>query len=176
MSSIAVSAVVTPSRLLFTLTHCMSALVAAIGVAIGFGWNGADLPVLARFVLFLSCGSMAGFGFYHGSRRRKTIHIDISGAGQIRIREAGATKPCAGADWPHVGESGDVVRLLPDSTLWSQLLLLRLQAESGKITVMQILPDSMPQETFRALAAACRWIASRRDDRDAPSGKKLESD
>jgi len=161
--TIAVSAVVRPSRLLSLLTFFMCTLVAAIGVAIGFAWVGHELSALARFVLFLFCGSLAGFGFYHGVACRKTIHIDISGAGQIRIRKAGGARPCTNTNRPHVGESDRVVHLLADSTLWPGLLVLRLQDESGDVSVLTVLPDSVPHDGFRALAAACRWIASRRD-------------
>lgn len=154
----------------------MSLVAAVITAAVGFAWIGTGLPMLARFVLVLSCGSMAGFGFYHGSALRKTIHIDISGTGQIRIREAGEERPCVGADRPHVEKSAESVVLLPDSTLWPWLMMLRLQSESGKITVLPVLPDSMPFETFNAVAVVLRWIAGRNGDRERQPGKNQEAD
>lgn len=158
--SIAVSAIVQPSRLLSLLTLCMSFAAAAIAAALGIGLVGSELAWLARFVLAIPCGFAALFGFYHGIAPRKNIHIDISGAGQIRIRSADDKWACTNTEWPHVGKKDEVVGLLPTSTLWPQLLLLRLQAESGKITVLPVLPDCLSREAFRALSVACRWIAT----------------
>ncbi|HVL76824.1 MAG TPA: protein YgfX [Noviherbaspirillum sp.] len=160
--SIAVSAVVKPSRLLFLVILGMSFLSGAVAILIGLGALGAALSMLARFVLVVVCGFTAGFGFYHGICQRKTIHMEITRGGQIRIREAVVERSCGEANRPHV-EEAEAVRLMPESTIWPQLLLLRLQAESGKITSLAILPDSVRGDTFRALAASCRWIAARYD-------------
>lgn len=54
-----------------------------------------------------------------------------------------------------------VVRLMAGSTLWPNLLLLRLQAEDGSVSVLPILPDSISRSDFRALSVAFRWIALR---------------
>jgi hypothetical protein len=158
--SIAVSAVVQPSRLLFAMVSAMSLCVAAAGVAVGVGQLGtfsiAPRILLATFNVFL-----AVFGFYHGVRQRKILHIDISGAGQLRLTKVWPTRTCIDTNWPHVSERGDVVRLLSDSTIWPQLLLLRLQNDGGKITTLPIFPDCVSSENFRALSVACRWIAAR---------------
>ncbi len=69
------------------------------------------------------------------------------------------------------------VHLLPDSTLWPHLLVLRLRSEDGGIRTVPILPDSTSRESFRALAAACRWLAARSEAGDMrSSGKNLEAD
>jgi toxin CptA len=67
---------------------------------------------------------------------------------------------CHEKKWPHVKGNGEVMTLLHDSTIWTNLLLLRLQAAGGKITVVRVLPDCVSQESFRALSVACRWIAA----------------
>ena len=155
----------------------MSAAAALVALSIAFGLVGQPLGGLARFVLFVPCGFTAGFGFYHGGTLRKTHHIAIFGTGQIRIREAGENRPCTDANRPHLGESGDAVRLLPDSTLWPHLLVLRLRKEDGKTEVLRVLPDCMSRESFRALAAACHWLAARSNaDRLRSPGKNLETD
>jgi toxin CptA len=158
--SIAVSAVVQPSRLLFAMVSTMSLFVVAIGLAIGTGQLGtlSFLPrvLLAAFSVFLGV-----FGFYHCVRQRKILHIDISGVGQLRVREVGPARTCAATNWPHVDRHGEVVGLLSDSTIWTPLLLLRLQDDSVKITTVPIFRDCVSPENFRALSVACRWIAAR---------------
>jgi hypothetical protein len=164
--SIAVSAVVRPSRILFAMTCAMAVGAALVGFAIGFGLIGdQSLPVrlaIASSVLFL-----AFFGFYHGTRDRKTIQLDISGTGQIRLLKLTGEPPCTDSNWPHVREMGEVVRLMSDSTIWPHMLLLRLQSDDGEITIVPIFPDSVSRDGFRALSVACRWIATQKDAQDA---------
>ncbi len=160
--SIAVSVTVKPSRLLFAMVTAMFFIAAAVAFAVFSGLLGelsfAVRTVAAAFTLFLGC-----FGFYHGVRQRKPIHIDISGSGQIRISELADTAPCTDAMWPHVSENGSVVRLHKSSTIWPQLLLLRLENDGGKIWTVPVLPDCVSRDSFRAMSVACRWIASRGD-------------
>jgi hypothetical protein len=158
--SIAVSAVVKPSRLLFTAVCALCVGVAFAGLMVGFGQVG-DLswPVrlsLAIFSVFLAC-----FGVCHTVRHQNPIHIDISGVGRLRLTKFDEPiGSCQEKNWPHVKDDGEAVRLLSDSTLWPHLLLLRLKTENGKITVVPVLPDSVSRDAFRALSVACRWIAA----------------
>jgi toxin CptA len=46
------------------------------------------------------------------------------------------------------------VALLPGSTLWPQLLLLRLGTEEGAVLLLPVLRDSVSPGVFRALAVA----------------------
>ncbi|MGE5650059.1 MAG: protein YgfX [Bacillota bacterium] len=158
--SIAVSAIVRPSRILFAMVGAMCAIVAAIGIAIVFDTIGS-LTLLSRTLFGATIIFLSVFGFYHGVRYRKILHIDISSAGQFRLAEVDSASPCAAKNWPHVGSHEAVVALLKDSTIWPFMLLLRLQAESGKITTVPILPDSVSRDSFRALSVACRWVAAR---------------
>ncbi|HJV80537.1 protein YgfX [Noviherbaspirillum sp.] len=155
--SIAVSAVVRPSRLLRTMLGTMSAGGILVGAAIGAGWIG-DLSALARFVMAVVTIFLSFFGFYHGAQYRKPIHIDITGTGQLRLTEVSAERPCAEADWPHLRENGDVVHLLRGTTLWPYLLLLHVQNEHGVKRSLAILPDCVSKDSFRALSVACRWM------------------
>ncbi len=156
--SIAVSAIVHPSRVLLALVGAMCAGAAAVGLAIGFDMFG-ELPRLSRWLLGGTIVFLAVFGFYHGVRHRKILHIDISGEGQFRLTEVSSAGPCTNTNRPHVGSHGAVVALMKDSTIWPHLLLLRLQADNGKITTVPILPDSVSRDSFRALSVACRWVA-----------------
>lgn len=160
--SIAVSAIVRPSRILLALVSIMCAGTAIIGVAIACDAIG-DLSLALRISIGAAIIFLAVFGFYHGTRHQKILHIDISGAGQFRLAEVGSAGPCTNTNWPHVGSHGAVVALLRNSTIWPHMLLLRLQADNGKITVVPILPDSVSRDSFRALSVACRWIVTRND-------------
>ena len=130
-----------------------------MGVCIGVGSIG-DISPLSRLLIAVTVIFLAVFGFYHGARHRKIIHIDISGAGQCRLAEVGSEGSCMNTNWPHVGNPRVVVALLKNSTIWPHLLLLRLQADNGKITIVPILPDSVSRDSFRALSVACRWVAT----------------
>lgn len=160
--SIAVSAIVRPSRFLLAMVSAMCAVAAATGCSIACGYVG-DLPVLVRMLVGGCIIFLAVFGVYHGVRHRKIIHIDISGEGRFRLAQLDSAGPCTNTNRPHVGGIGQVVRLSGNSTLWPYLLLLRLQADNGKITTVPILPDSVSRDSFRALAVACRWVAERSD-------------
>lgn len=158
--SIAVSVVVKPSRLLLMMVGTMCAGTAFMGAMLGLGQVG-DLPNAARFSLAIFSVFLAFFGLYHTVRHQKTLHIDISSTGQLRLtRLNDAISSCRKKNWPHVKEKGEVVQLLSDSTIWPHLLLLRLQAENEKITVLPVLPDCVSRDSFRALSVACRWIAA----------------
>jgi hypothetical protein len=158
--SIAVSAVVNPSRYLLAAVCALCLGILFIGAMVGFGLVG-DLPVQIRLALAIFSVFLACFGVCHTVRNQNALHIDISGVGQLRLTRADASiGSCQEKNWPHVKRHGEVVRLLKDSTIWPHLLLLRLQTDSGKITVIPVLPDSVSRDAFRALSVACRWIAA----------------
>jgi toxin CptA len=64
---------------------------------------------------------------------------------------------------PSSGSRGEIVRLMTDSTIWPGLLLLRLKSEDQRVTIVNILPDSIHGDGFRALSVACRWIAAHKN-------------
>jgi toxin CptA len=156
--SIAVSAVVKPSRLLLVMVGGMCAGVILVGVTVGAGLLG-ELALLPRAGIAVTCILLALFGFYRTVQTRKTHHIDISGIGQIRLAETSglAASSSMPSNW-HA--DGEVVSLMANSTLWPYLLLLRLKTEQQRITVLPILPDSIDEGGFRALSVACHWIAA----------------
>ncbi|RZI40162.1 hypothetical protein EGT07_25265 [Herbaspirillum sp. HC18] len=164
--SIAVSTVVHPSRILLAATTMMSVSAACVGIAVGIGAVGEVLlPV--RLLIAASLVFLAFFGFYHGTRNRKPIHIDISGTGQIRLRKVGEIHPCTDADRPHLNTMGEVVRLMNDTTIWPRMLILRLQAANGEITIVPVFPDGVSRHGFRALEVACRWISLQKDESES---------
>lgn len=162
LMSIAVSAVISPSRILFTLVCTMTLIALCVTIAIGLGHVG-ELSKSVRWLLSSLLLFLAFFGFYHGIRCRKTIQLDISGTGQIRLLKVRGQSSCTVGKRPHVKEIGELVRLMEDSTIWPRLLLLRFRSKGGSLTVVPILPDSVDKESFRALSVACRWISTRNE-------------
>jgi len=152
--SIAVSAVIHPSPALR-----MAGAVLCAAVLAGGAWCGAS-PAGISMMIAAAAGAVCQ------RRLVKLVRIDISAVGQIRL----AVYHQRDAQHAGVGQS---VRLLPGSTLWSGLLLLRLRAEpeeagkAGKarrVYWLTMLPDSAAPDVRRRLAVAIRAIAAGRAD------------
>ena len=153
--SIAVSAVVRPSRALLALVGLLCAGVIFVGAMVGLNYLG-DLHQAIRFLIGSTCIFLGFFALYRTIKLRKAHHIDISSDGQIRIGEHALSTTLSNS-----GNRGEIVRLMTGSTIWPWLLLLRLESDDQGITVIQVLPDSVQGDSFRALSVACRWIATR---------------
>jgi toxin CptA len=151
--SIAVSAVIRPSRLLRVALICFGAANLGAGLALSTSCCGPFfLPyLLAGHCLLASVMILRAFAC-----SGKTHRLDISGLGQIRLtvqQDIGA----AVAQRP-------LVRLMPGSTVWPQMLLLRLRDEHGALSAVAIFPDCVADGLFRALAVAIRNIAGRNNE------------
>jgi toxin CptA len=158
--SLAVSAVIKPSKCLIGAALGMCIGVISIGILIGLGHFG-ELFWPYKVGLSVLCNFFALFGVYCVLQAIKTRHIDISDIGQIRLVEYSAlvssnSEPMT----PYKSEVGNIVNLTPNSTLWPHMLLLRLRQEDGLVTTVPVLPDSIDKEGFRRLSVACRWIAA----------------
>lgn len=159
--SIAVSAVIQPSRLLLSLVGVMSVILLGIAALVVTSSIG-DLSLLARIILSGICTAVAIAAFARPILCKTKYFIHISGVGQIRLL---AEKRNAPAMVDGAAES-EIVHLLPASIIWSGLLLLHLQNERGQTTVVVIFPDTVSTENFRALLVACRWIVLRHAESD----------
>ncbi len=151
--SIAVSAVIKPSRLLRVALAAYAVLS-----------MGAALLLLsdhgARFhhPQALGCALLLGAAVaWRATGATTARQIDISGLGEIGLtvqHSIGNRRAAPG-----------LVRLMPGSTVWPGLLLLALRdAETAMTTVLIILPDCVPPGHFRKLAVAINTIA-RRDNK-----------
>lgn len=152
--SIAVSALVLPSKVLFVLVSVLSIAGVLISFLVSVGFIGRLLPIYsAIFGLLGLFISMIGWFRYRQATR--PLYLNISITGQISIAEilpdgaSGTTKVPV------------LAQLLAGSTLWAHLLLLRFQLNNGQIKSVVILPDCVPENIFRCTSVACRWIASR---------------
>jgi toxin CptA len=148
--SIAVSAVIVPSRLLRRALLCYGLANLGAGVALGAGlvrpfwlpWAAAGCCLLAGVAVLRSPAP--------GPNVRR---IDISGVGQLRL----TVQQGIGTNDARAG----LVQLLPGSTVWPGLMLLRLRDEDGVACALMLLPDSVEAGQFRRLSVAIRDVASR---------------
>ncbi len=149
--SIAVSAVITPSRAL-RLVLAAYALIhgAAGGFLLARAAHGLSLQHAAGSACLLAALWLARAARWPATARR----IDISGLGEVRL----TVQQSLGQPLP----ATTLVQLLPGSTAWPQLLLLRLRPDGGgPDCVLAVWPDSVESAQFRALAVAVQAIARR---------------
>ncbi len=158
--SIAVTVVVLPSRRLRLLAGGFGAalLAAALVAVLMSPLRFAAGSVVAAALLF------AGLCLLHAALRPAMVHrIDISGVGRIRLTVQQDVRPDAAGGMP--------VLLLPGSTLWPRLMLLRFGPADGDGVArgrlarwragrcVVVFPDSVAPEAFRALAVALGAVA-----------------
>ncbi|MEO6352880.1 MAG: flagellar hook-length control protein [Burkholderiaceae bacterium] len=158
--SIAVTAVVRPSRLLLAMVSTACLCVILVAGLVGCNYFGI-LPLWERLflattyiVVAISCWSLFFFA-------QRFYLISISSAGQIRLLHLGRSADIVPQAFDANNSDWFVVNLLDDSTLWSKLLLLLLRSDSGRLIILPILPDSVSIQSFRSLSVACGWIAAR---------------
>lgn len=151
--SIAVSAVLVPSRLMRAVLLGFGAANLGAALAIAGGAGNFSHPRLAAVGCMLSAVPVLRT-LRGGANARR---IDISGLGQCRLTVQQVQQEGAPSD-----EQGGVVRLLPGSTLWPGLLLLRLAGPGGG-TALALWPDTVGAGQFRRLAVALRDLAGRKE-------------
>lgn len=132
----------------------LCSLVVSSGALIAVGAVG-DLMLPERLLLAAAGLVLASYGMLRYAYANLSVRIDISALGQIRVANA---VPAGSANIPMFVPVKAC--LLRGTTLWSRLLLLRLRLDSGSVRTIAILPDSVPDDTFRALSVACRWISA----------------
>jgi len=145
MSSIAVSALVAPSRQLrialgvYALVHLGAAVLVCAVVPERFGFSSlcAFFFLAAAMFLLHGCASLD-----------KTHQIDVSGTGALRLTVQ--QKVGAGP----VAATSLAVSLLPGSLLWPQLMLLRLADADGATYTVPVLRDSLAPTEYRSLRVA----------------------
>ncbi|MFC0250385.1 protein YgfX [Massilia consociata] len=146
--SIAMTVVIAPSGRLRMLAVGFGASLLAASAVAGLlpSLRFIAGPTVALALLF------AGVCVLHAALRPATQHrIDISGVGELRLTvQQGVRQEAAGAV---------PVTLLPGSTLWPRLMLLRLGTADGRCHPVAVLPDSVEQAAFRALAVALGALA-----------------
>jgi hypothetical protein len=160
--SIAVSAVIHPSRTLRAALAAFGAAGAGAAVALAC-WQPARFH--APGMLAAACALAALLAWRAAAAAGNARQIDISGLGEIRL----SVQQSMGIAPP----DSAVLRLLPGSTVWPSLLILLLQdGKPGPVTVQIILPDSVHDDQFRKIAVSVISIA-RRDNKFSGKNKIL---
>lgn len=156
--SIAVSAVVKPSGVLFAMVGGMAvgAILLAVLIAAGAVGDSAFAP---RVVAATVCILIVLQGFCRFALNRIPRRIEISGGGQIRLAKQYSS--AHSADSGIVKSSGELLQLTRNSICWPGMLLLLLQTEGGQTYILPVLRDSVAPDDFRAMSVACRWIVAR---------------
>jgi hypothetical protein len=158
--TIAVSLVVRPSETLLRAIWAMA--IAAMLAAFLIFFQSCDLSAGIRLQIFAIVSISAGYTVFNASFHRKTFHIDISGIGQIRMKQySGVSASGENIHFALDGHLGPVVHLRPESVLWPQFLLLRLKPDLGPAISIIVFPDSMSGTGFADLSVSCRYIAMR---------------
>lgn len=170
--SIAVSAIVKSSRLLQLIVGAIGLFTVSLAILISADWIGY-FPFFSKIIIVGVCVAATVTCLFYVFQSTKAHRIDISNIGQIRLTVYHVYQRLHCTllyDFLQnrqgrraVDESnlnGEIVYLMDASTLWPQLLLLRLQSDNGRKHILCILPDCVSPESFRSLLIACRWIAA----------------
>ena len=145
--SIAVSAVIKPSRLLRGALAAYAAANLAVAAFLAFLAPGSFRAPFAIAACCLLAAAGAAHGFASVGKMRR---IDIFGVGEMRLTVQQKLS--------ETGMQGAAVTLLPGSAVWPGLLMLLMRGEDGKTRVVAVLADSVSAGEFRALAVAIRAI------------------
>ena len=128
-----------------------AALHAALALGIATAWLG-EFHFPAFLLLVHTCATIACA--ICAVQRPTVRRLDVSGLGAITVTVQ---------QWlrQRTVPQSVPVQLLPGSTFLPGLLVLRLQDEQGKTSVIAVLPDAIRGGEFRRVAAALRTIAAR---------------
>jgi hypothetical protein len=150
--SIATSVLIHPSRMMHWLLLCIVGCTCVAWFCVLYWFlPHVDLYVgsLGLMLVFLVLYVVLRTVLYN-LNQTITFSLDVSRDGDVLLRRLDALG--------RVIES-DSVKLRSPLILWSSLLLLSLQSESGKVTRLLILRDSVSGVGFRRLSLAFHWLA-----------------
>jgi len=155
--SIAVSALVRPSRIQRFVLACCGLALCAAALAIGLAAPG-HFRVAPLVAAALAIAGAAVLGA--AAVRPKTHRIDISGTGDLRVtvQQDVDGRDCRGEPGGHAGGH---VALLPGSVIWLMLMLLRYAAPGTGPRVLYVWRDSVDAAVWRALAVALAVVGRR---------------
>jgi toxin CptA len=145
--SIAVSAVIKPSRLLRGALAAYAAVNLAVATFLALSAPGAFRAPLAIGACCLLAAAAALHGLTSAGKMRR---IDIFGVGEMRLTVQQKLSETSMHEVP--------VTLLPGSAVWPRLLMLLVRAGDGRAAVVAVFADSVSAAEFRALAVAIRAI------------------
>lgn len=146
--SIALSVCIKPSRTLACMVFFMCVLGNFVLAFLAYSVKALNSYWLA---LLSVCCLLSVFGLVRFCRKRISVSLDISEAGNVVLR-----MPTSRHGVPEVFS----VRLIQSSTFWPMLLLLHFQPDVGPAIILHVLPDSVGQNAFRKLFVSLRWVSA----------------
>ena len=152
--SIAVSALVRPSRIQRLLWGGCGLALGASAVAVGL--LTPEHFLCSPFVALALAGAGAAV-LAAAAVHAKTHRIDISGTGDLRV----TVQQGVGDDLAGDARQGVRAVLLPGSVVWPMLMLLRHAAPDAGPRVVAVWRDSVDADTWRALAVALAVVGRR---------------
>lgn len=159
--SIAISAEIKPSRIFSFFYLGFTTMLFLTGILTGLGKLGHFVDIVRQLLslLMILTSFFLVFSYF---RSRKTLRIDISGNGQIRMKEYRRSVSKPSSEDPASSALSDIWQLSENSTIWPTCLILQLKAEGGKTARVLICPDSVKKEQFKSLYTSIRWIEAHR--------------
>ncbi|MDL2284073.1 hypothetical protein LJC19_02875 [Oxalobacter sp. OttesenSCG-928-P03] len=121
------------------------------------GQAGAFSLSCRMIVAAVSLISVFLFVFLH-FRSKKSFWIDISGSGEIRLREDSRNVSTPVFPEKQTLPDTDEYYMVNGSTVWPSLLFLRLESASKQKRYFPVFSDSLKEEEFKALYIACQWL------------------
>ena len=159
--SIAISAEIRPSRIFFFFYVGFAAVFLLTGVLISLGKIGSFEDNTRQWLaLLMSLTSFFLIFIYFSSR--KTLLIDISGNGQIRLKEYRRSVSKPSTEDVRSPVYTETWELSENSTIWPTFMILQLKAENGKKAKILICRDCLKKEQFKSLYTSIRWIEAHR--------------
>ena len=159
--SIAISAEIRPSRTFSFFYLGFAAAFFMTGILTSLGKIG-NFETIARQLLALSMFLVACFLIFSYFRSRKTLLIDISGNGQIRLKEYRRSVSKPSTEDVRFSAYSEIWELSENSTVWPTFMILQLKAENGKKAKVLICRDCLKKEQFKSLYTSIRWIEAHR--------------
>ena len=159
LMTIAVSALLKTPLPIIAAVRVVSGGFIFLAVAVWFG-IGVAMELPHKILTVVMCLSAATSGIYYSHKLVKSVYISISPIGTVTFNEL-----CSGSvkKNPKTAEDNETVELLPGTTVWPHFIILRLALASGRIVYIPIMKGQTPEQDFRSLAVACRWILRQND-------------
>lgn len=162
--SIAIAVVLRPSKLLRIYVSGFALFLILIAIYLG-GLN--TISGLCKFVLVTICVGTALKSILLGYNAAKaTWQISIDGKGHFRCQPMTlkSNTRVANVVQDHVSSGlpmESILDLVSGTTLWANILILRVKNGNNEVSNLVILRDSLEKDEFRRLSIACKWIVSR---------------
>ena len=159
--SIAISAEIRPPPV-FSFFHLgFAAVFFLTGLLISLGKIGNFDDLVHQWLallMFLTAFHLIFIYF----RSRKTLLIDISGNGQIRLKEYRRSVSTPSSEDVRSPVFTEAWELSENSTIWPTFMILQLKAENGKKAKVLICRDCLTEGQFKSLYTSIRWIEAHR--------------